>query len=163
MPVDRSITLEPGNQLTSFAADLTDATYSVALRHGITGSWIDLQLDVWRVLARTITEAGEMSFPPGSTAEFNAWRDAFLSELTDSAYHTALRHRLQGTFLDVELDLHRELRRVLEYPESAAALRHMFGARARVVADAVLSRLDHHHSGRQPAVPAGSPASRECW
>jgi hypothetical protein len=163
MPVDRSSTLEPGNQLATFAADLTDAAYSVALRHGIAGSWIDLQLDVWQVLARTITEARPESFPPDSATEFNAWRDAFLSELTEAAYHTALRHRLQGPFLDFELDLHQTLQRVVERPESETGLRRMFGARARVVADAVLSRLDRHHPRCQPSNPAARQASCDYW
>src|SRR5262245_11821746 len=56
MTLDNSADFDAGQVLTSFAADLTDAAYSVVLRHGIGGSWIDLQLDVWRVLAATITE-----------------------------------------------------------------------------------------------------------
>ena len=37
-----------------FAAKLTDAAYTVALRHGVSGSWIDLQLDLWRVLTEVV-------------------------------------------------------------------------------------------------------------
>ncbi len=163
MPVDRFSTLEPGHQLATFAADLTDAAYSVALRHGIAGSWIDLQLDVWRVLARTIAETGPRSMASESATEFGAWRDVFLSELTDTAYHTALRHRLQGPFLDVELDLHQALRRIVERPEFASGLRRRFGGSARVVADAVLSRLDRRQTGCLPSNQAATPASCDCW
>src|SRR5205814_767099 len=94
MPVERASAVDPGQQLTSFAADLTDAAYAVALRHGIAGSWIDLQLDVWRVIARTIAEEERESSPSTATTEFNALRDGFLSELTRAACDTALRHQL---------------------------------------------------------------------
>jgi hypothetical protein len=37
--------------LENFTADLTEAAYRAALRHGIAGSWVDLELDLWQVLA----------------------------------------------------------------------------------------------------------------
>jgi hypothetical protein len=37
----------------------------------------------------------------------------FLAELTEAAYEAALRHGLKGPFVDVELELWRELRAVL--------------------------------------------------
>src|SRR5258708_6765560 len=163
MPVERLLTVEVGNQLASFAADLTDAAYAVALRHGIAGSWIDLQLDVWRVIARTIAEAERESSPSAATSECSALRDAFLSELTRAAYDTALRHKLQGPLLDVELDLHQALRRVVERPESATALRRMCGAPAQVMANAAPSRLDRPHSGCQASNPAASQVACEWW
>ncbi len=39
--------------------------------------------------------------------------ERLLAELTEAAYGVALRHGLKGPFVDVELDLWRELRRVL--------------------------------------------------
>lgn len=39
--------------------------------------------------------------------------EEFLGQLTDAAYQVALRHGLRGSFLDVELELWRELRAVL--------------------------------------------------
>jgi hypothetical protein len=39
--------------------------------------------------------------------------ERLLAELTEAAYHVALRHGVRGPFLDMELDLWRELRRVL--------------------------------------------------
>jgi hypothetical protein len=38
----------------NFAAELTDAAYPVALRHGVAGSSIDLELDLWRALGETV-------------------------------------------------------------------------------------------------------------
>ncbi len=40
--------------------------------------------------------------------------EGLLAELTAAAYQVALRHGLKGPFVDVELDLWRELRRVLD-------------------------------------------------
>jgi hypothetical protein len=146
MTLDNSTEFDAGHVLTSFAADLTDAAYSVVLRHGIGGSWIDLQLDVWRVLAASITEAPRPESRSPSPGEFYAWRELFLSELTDAAYRTALYHGLHGPFLDVELDLHIALREVIERSRSSTGLRFLFGASARTIADAVIERLEHQSS-----------------
>lgn len=40
-----------------------------------------------------------------------------LAELAEAAYRVALRHGIKGPFIDVELDLWRELRAVLALPE----------------------------------------------
>jgi hypothetical protein len=40
--------------------------------------------------------------------------EQLLAELTDAAYSAALRYGLQGSFIDVELALWRELRQVLQ-------------------------------------------------
>jgi hypothetical protein len=43
-----------------------------------------------------------------------------LAALTTAAYHVALRYGLRAPFIDVELDLWRELRKVLNAPAPAA-------------------------------------------
>jgi hypothetical protein len=60
-----------------FTAKLTEAAYTVALRHRVSGSWIDLQLDLWRVL----TEAVEKGESPSAEffGEFEASRAGFWS------------------------------------------------------------------------------------
>ena len=55
--------------LENFAAELTNAAYPIALRHGMRGSWIDLELGLWRVLAETVKRWGQES-PSGSEADF---------------------------------------------------------------------------------------------
>jgi len=40
--------------LDNVTAQLTEAAYLVAMRHGGEGSWIDLKLDLWEVLADEI-------------------------------------------------------------------------------------------------------------
>jgi hypothetical protein len=41
-------------RLDDFVADLTQAAYPVALRHKGGEGWIDLELDLWRVMAETV-------------------------------------------------------------------------------------------------------------
>jgi hypothetical protein len=38
----------------AFLARLTAAAYQAALRHGTRGSFLDLQLDIWRALRRAL-------------------------------------------------------------------------------------------------------------
>jgi hypothetical protein len=47
-PADRDALLE------TFAAELTLAAYRVALRHGAGGAWLDLELELWRVLTEMV-------------------------------------------------------------------------------------------------------------
>jgi hypothetical protein len=44
--------------LVAFAAELTNAAYRVALQHGIAGSWVDLELDLWKVMAERVQDWG---------------------------------------------------------------------------------------------------------
>jgi hypothetical protein len=39
-----------------FLAELTDAAYRVALRHGFKGSFIDVELDLWKTLRLVLAE-----------------------------------------------------------------------------------------------------------
>jgi hypothetical protein len=47
-----------GPALEALAADLTAAAYLVALRHGLGDRWLDLELDLWRVLTATVKRWG---------------------------------------------------------------------------------------------------------
>jgi hypothetical protein len=47
---DRDIVLE------NVAAELTEAAYPVALRYGVVGSSIDMELDLWRAFVATVKE-----------------------------------------------------------------------------------------------------------
>jgi hypothetical protein len=47
---------ERDRALDRLAADLTDTAYTVALRHAAAGSWIDLELGLWKALAGTVRE-----------------------------------------------------------------------------------------------------------
>lgn len=49
--------------LDKFAAELTGAAYHVALRHGVAGTWLDLQLELWQALAQTVRQWGGKPCP----------------------------------------------------------------------------------------------------
>ena len=59
--------LEWDQALERLTAEATMAAYSIALRHGAEGSWLDLQLGLWRAMARTVREWGRL--PSGPPAE----------------------------------------------------------------------------------------------
>jgi len=50
----RVIGPEPATE--DFLAELTDAAYRVALEHGIAGSFLDVQLDLWAALRRVVAD-----------------------------------------------------------------------------------------------------------
>jgi hypothetical protein len=45
---------EPDAMAESLAAELTGAVYRIALRHGTSAAWVDLELDLWRALTEAI-------------------------------------------------------------------------------------------------------------
>ena len=42
--------------LEKLAAELTVAAYQVALQHGVGDKWVDLQLDLWEVMAQALAK-----------------------------------------------------------------------------------------------------------
>jgi hypothetical protein len=96
--------------LDNFAAELTRAAYSVALKHGMTGSWIKVELDLWRGLAETVKKWAWEWPPAGSSDEFEVWRNGLLEDLTESAFYVAVKHGIKGSLLEVELCLYRVFR-----------------------------------------------------
>jgi hypothetical protein len=97
----------------NFAAELTTAAYSLALRHGLSGSWIKVELGLWRALAETVKKWAQESPPAGSSDELEVWRQGFLMDLTEGAFYIAVRHGIKGSLLGVELDLYRAFRLVI--------------------------------------------------
>ena len=49
-----AVVAEANRALEVFAAELTAAAYCVALRDGAGDKWLDLELDLWRVLTETV-------------------------------------------------------------------------------------------------------------
>ena len=45
-------------RLECLAAELTLAAYRVALRTGTRGSWLDLELDLWKAMADAVETSG---------------------------------------------------------------------------------------------------------
>jgi hypothetical protein len=50
--------------LETFVAELTAAAYPIALRHGGTDKWLDLELDLWRALSETVRRSGRKLLQP---------------------------------------------------------------------------------------------------
>jgi hypothetical protein len=46
-------------------AELTDAVYRVALQHGIKGSFLEFELDLWTALRSACTRLQSPDFPAG--------------------------------------------------------------------------------------------------
>ena len=105
-------------RLENLAAELTSAAYPLALRRGLKGSWIKMELGLWRALAETIRKWARQRPPAASPEEFAAWRDGLLVALTETAFYVALNNGVQGLPLEVELTLYRALRLVIRrrYP-----------------------------------------------
>ena len=99
--------------LENFAAELTSAAYSVALRNGMNGSWLKVELGLWRALAQTVKKWAREWPPDGSSDEFEVWREGFLVNLTESAFYIAVKHGIKGPLREVELGLYRAFRSVI--------------------------------------------------
>src|SRR5262245_63936276 len=48
--------------IETVAARLTEAVYPVALRYATVGSWVDLELELWKVLTETLQRMGTDGF-----------------------------------------------------------------------------------------------------
>ena len=79
----------------AIAAEVTEAVFPVALRYGVSDLWLDLELDLWHVLAETVARWDGALPCFGRASEFET--KGLLEELTDAAYHTALRHGARGS------------------------------------------------------------------
>jgi hypothetical protein len=42
----------------TFAAELTDAAFPVALQHGLGDDWLEVKLDLWKALDRAVQQWG---------------------------------------------------------------------------------------------------------
>jgi len=58
------------NLLENLTADLTDVAYRAAVRHGVGDKWLDLQLDLWRVLTHAIEQRSSLH-PTREVERFN--------------------------------------------------------------------------------------------
>ena len=54
MNEDFKTPVDQGDPLEALAAELTLAAYRAALRTRTGGTWLDLELDLWRALADTV-------------------------------------------------------------------------------------------------------------
>jgi hypothetical protein len=99
--------------LENFAAELTSAVFPLTLRLGMRGSWITVELSLWRALAETVKRWARERPAAGSPDEFKAWKEGLLADLTESAFYVAVKHGIRGSLLEVELALYRTFRLVV--------------------------------------------------
>jgi hypothetical protein len=95
-----SATFIPAEALTDhLAAGLSDAAFEAAARHGVRGSSVELELELWGAVGEAVRGRAPWQKCEG------------LAGAVEAAYGVALRHGFDGPFTDLELDLWSELRR----------------------------------------------------
>ena len=77
------------------AGELAELAYPVALKRGVEGFSIDVELEIWEAIRAAL---------PTTTAATPAPEDV-LARAADAAYRVALRRGFRGAFLDLELGL----------------------------------------------------------
>jgi hypothetical protein len=87
----------------TLAAELTDLAYPLALRQGVQGFSVDVELDIWKAIYGTLQEMPDPTLINASEI-MRLWEDA-LARLTEAAYKVALLRGFRGTFVDFELRL----------------------------------------------------------
>jgi hypothetical protein len=97
------------NRLDDFAAELTSAVYPMVLRHGLGGSWLRVELGLWRALAETVEEWVPHRPAAGLSEEFESWRAGLLADLTDSALCVAVNNEVHPFQTEVWSGLYQAL------------------------------------------------------
>jgi hypothetical protein len=90
-----------------FLAKLIDAAFEVTARHGLRGSSVDAEVQLWHALGGVVREQRR------AERRGQAEKTQFVAQLTEAAYQVALDHGFMGSFVDVELDLWTALCRVV--------------------------------------------------
>jgi hypothetical protein len=104
---DRDIRLE------NFAAELTSAVYPFVLRRGLEGSWLKVELGLWRALAKTVKKWTRQRSAAASEDELEAWREGLLVDLTESAFRIARKNGMKGPLLELASSLCETVRPVI--------------------------------------------------
>ena len=99
-------------RLEEFAAELTGAVYPLVLRCGPGSSWLDVELDLWKALTRTVKTWCRQRAAASSADELEGWREGLLADLTENAISVALKAGIKGSLLDLQLTLYRTVRLV---------------------------------------------------
>jgi hypothetical protein len=100
-------------RIENFAAELTRAVYPLVLRRGLKGSWLKVELGLWRALAETAQKWDRQQPAAASSDEFEDWREGIVVDLTDSAFYIALKNGIKGPLIELALGLYRAVRLVI--------------------------------------------------
>jgi hypothetical protein len=104
---------ERDTSLEDLAAELTAAVYTVVLRRGVSGSWINLELALWRELVETVKKWAGAWHPIRSTDEIEVWQECFLADLSESAFCVTVKYNIRGSLRELGLDMSTALQSVL--------------------------------------------------
>jgi hypothetical protein len=94
------------------AAELTAAVYPHVLRRGPKDRWIKVELALWTALSQTVKEWAPKRPPATCSIAFEAWRDGLLVNSTRSASSVAQKSGIEGSLVELKLDLYRAVRLV---------------------------------------------------
>jgi len=72
----RAVVADADHELEALAAELTAAAYPVALLHGAGHRWLDLELELWRVLTEMVKNWGRGSLPCSEVTFVCDWAGA---------------------------------------------------------------------------------------
>ena len=97
--------------LDTLATEFVNTAAQIARRHGAGDAWRNLELDLWKAVLRTLASCQRRLEQDGSVED--VWRKRFLVELTEEAFHVAVRGGARGPLLEMELDLYQAFRSVL--------------------------------------------------
>ena len=98
--------LKPEGVREALQAELTDAALAVISRYKVEGPAAERRRDLWNALGRVVRRRREGAGARG-------WREELVAEAADAAYRVALDQGFRGSFLDLELDIWKNLCRAL--------------------------------------------------
>jgi hypothetical protein len=119
---DRNLALE------ALAAELTNAAYPVLLEVGLGGSWVDLEIGLWKGLARTLSH-WLRELPQGKNAEDDAlWRNGLLTGLVHSALVIARQQGISEPLSYLRPGLREAFRSAMGHSQPLTLHRPILGA-----------------------------------
>ncbi len=99
---DNQDTADRSTRHENFAAELTSAAYPLLLRRGLKGSWVKMELALWKALAETVERWTLERRCAAYSSEFDARQEGFLADLTGRALSVAAENEVEGPLPDLE-------------------------------------------------------------
>ena len=116
------------SEVESLAAELTSVAYPVFLKGGLSSSWVELELGLWKGLARTLSKWLRELPPSHATEDVASWKKNLLSGLVNGALFVAQEQGIQEPLSYVEFGLQEAFSSALRRSRSVSAHRPVYGA-----------------------------------
>jgi hypothetical protein len=101
--------------LDKVAAELTSAAYALTLPHVMKGSWVGLELGLWKALVETF-EGWDRARPRAASSEqFESRKEGLLAELTERACCVAVEHGVEGPLPELKTSLYQAFQSRIKY------------------------------------------------